>query len=67
MTTDEAFKKGLALVREAGLPAKGNDVAVLAAWNVFQKDAKGKECDERFPEQGPLHAKRLIILAYSKG
>lgn len=66
LTVDGAFKKGLALVREAGLPAKGSDIAALAAWMTFQKACKGKEHDERFPEQGPLYAKKLILTAYSR-
>ncbi len=71
MTIDEAFKEGMRLVREAmNLPPdkdiKGNDIACLAAWSVFQKACKGKEHDERFAEQGPLYAKKLILTAYSK-
>ncbi len=67
MTVDEAFKRGLQLVRDAGLPARGGDVAVLAAWNVFDRQCKGLEHDDRFPVQGPLQAKRLILIAYSRG
>jgi hypothetical protein len=66
MSVDEAFKQGLALVREAGLPAQGGDIQVLAAWFVFEKACKGKEFDPRFPEEAPLYAKWLILIAYSK-
>jgi hypothetical protein len=66
MTIDEAFRAGLALVRKAGLPAKGSDIAVLAALRVFEKAAKGVQHDERFPEQGPLYARKLILIAYTK-
>lgn len=65
LTVESAFKKGLKLVREAGLPAKGNDVPVLAAYNVFVRHCQGKETDERFDYQAPLHAKQLILTAFA--
>lgn len=66
MTVDEAFKAGLALVRDAGMNAKGNDMAVLVAHSRFQTECKRIDTmDERFPTQGPLHARKLILLAYS--
>jgi hypothetical protein len=60
----EAFLAGLDLVRQAGFPAKGNHVQVIAASRVFETAARGKEHDERFPVEGPQYAKRLILLAY---
>ena len=67
MTIEAAFLAGLASVRASGLPAKGNDVAVLAARAVFEKRARGKEFDDRFPTDGPLYARRVILDAYSLG
>lgn len=67
MSTDEAFKLGLEMVQKAGLDAQPHDVAVLAAFFVFDRRARGKEMDERFPEQGPLYAKKLILEAYASG
>ena len=71
MTTEDAFKEGIRLVREAmGLPKgdldiKGTDVPVLAAYNVFVKRVKGVESHPDFEKQGPEFAKRLIIAAYA--
>ncbi len=73
MTIEEAFHEGLRQVREAmaqrGLPVeegiKGTDIPLLAAYTLFNAKAKGKEHDERFPEQGPAYAKALILRAYA--
>ena len=67
MLTQEAFIAGLQMVREAGLAAKGNDTAVLAAGRIFEKVAAGKEHEERFAKEGPQYAKQLILLAYANG
>jgi hypothetical protein len=67
MDVESAFKAGLALVREAGLPARSGDIQVLAAYSVFVKAARGLEADPRFRTDGPVYAKRLILVAYSKG
>lgn len=64
---EQAFKAGLELVRQDGIPAKGNDIAVLAAYNVFSRHAAGKECDPRFEAEGPQYARRLIIMAFARG
>ncbi|GDY10814.1 hypothetical protein LBMAG52_43020 [Planctomycetia bacterium] len=63
----QAFMQGLAAVRVAGLAAKGNDVAVLAAQIVFERRSVGKENDSRFPVEGPLYAERLILEAFAAG
>lgn len=65
ISIDDVFLAGLALVREAGLPASGKDVAVLAAYRVFAKHAAGKEDNPQFAEQGPRYAKQLILQAYA--
>jgi hypothetical protein len=62
MTIDEAFRAGMKLVREAGLPIKGTDAAVIVALRIFESDCRGKDTnDPRVAEQAPIHAKRLII------
>jgi hypothetical protein len=71
MTIEEAFREGLRLTREAmGLPKvdidiKGTDIPLLAAYNLFNARAQGKETHEDFPTQGPLYAKALILRAYA--
>lgn len=67
LTVDAAFREGLRLVREKGLPAKGTDVPVLAALKVFEARSRGKETDARFAVQGPQYACRLILEAFAVG
>ncbi len=67
MTVEEAFRRGLELVREAGLPAKGTDRAVIAAETVFRKRATPVQADPRFPADGPIFAKKVILEAYAAG
>lgn len=67
LTIDAAFKEGLRLVREAGLPLKGGELPLLAAWFIFEKKAELVFGDPRFDEQGPLFAKQLILRAFAGG
>ncbi len=65
MTVDEAFRAGMQMARDKGMPISGSDVQIIAAMNTFERAARGKEFDPRFPEQGPQYAYRLIIFAYA--
>lgn len=65
MTVEEAFLAGLAAVKAAGLKAKGTDIPVIAARNVFNKACFGKDTDPRFDEQGPQYAYKTILQAYA--
>lgn len=66
MTIEDAFRAGLESVRASGLPAKGNDIPVLAAHSVFTTRANGKEHDPRFPTDGPVYARKLILEAFAR-
>jgi hypothetical protein len=67
LSPDQAFQAGLDRVRDAGIPAKGHDVAVLAAHRVFVANCEGKTVDPRFDEQAPGYAMTLILRAYAAG
>ncbi|MDE2101311.1 MAG: hypothetical protein KGL39_28955 [Patescibacteria group bacterium] len=66
MNIDEAFRAGLALVQKAGLAARGTDVQVIAAHDVFTRAARPVEHDARFPADGPRYAMRIILEAYAR-
>lgn len=64
----EAFLEGLESVRALGIPAQGNDIAVIAAYRVFVGHANyAKQTDPRFDAQGPIYARTLILDAYLLG
>jgi hypothetical protein len=63
VSVDEAFKAGLASVRESGVRVDTKDIAVLATWSVFEKRARKVEFDPRFEADGPRYARLLILQA----